>query len=98
MKKPRAELRECLTSFIAKYFVFHPLSKNIKIKICRTIILPVGLYVCETWSLILKEELRLWVCKNRVLRKISGSRKDEVTGDRRRLHIEELHDVHFTKY
>jgi hypothetical protein len=61
---------------------------------CRTIILPVVLYICKTCSLILKEELRLWVCKYRVLRKISGSRKDEVTGDRRRLHIEELLDLY----
>jgi hypothetical protein len=49
-------------------------SKNIRIKICRTILLPVGLYGCETWSLTLREEYRLRVFENRVLRKIFGLR------------------------
>ena len=56
------------------------LSKNIKIKIYRTIILPVVLYGCETWSFTLREERRLRVFENMVLRRIFGSRKDEVTG------------------
>jgi len=60
------------------------LSKNIKIKLYRTIILPVVLYACETWSLILKEEPRLRVLKNRVLRRIFGPKKDEVIGEWRR--------------
>jgi hypothetical protein len=55
-----------------------------KIKVCRTIILPVVLYGCETWSLTLREEHRLRVFKNRVLRKIFGPKKDEVTGEWRR--------------
>jgi hypothetical protein len=54
------------------------LSKNSKIKIYGTIILPVVLYGCETWSLILREERRLRVFQNRVLRRIFGSRRDEV--------------------
>ena len=54
------------------------LSKNLKIKIYRIIILPVVLYGCETWSLILREERRLRVFENRVLRRIFGPRKDEV--------------------
>jgi hypothetical protein len=56
------------------------LSKNLKIRICRTINLPVVLYGCETWSLILKEERRLRVFENRVLRIIFGPRRDELMG------------------
>jgi len=56
------------------------LSKNLKIKIYRTIILPVVLYGCETWSLTLREERRLRVFENRVLRRIFGPKRDEVTG------------------
>ena len=57
------------------------LSKNLKIKIYRTIILPVVLYGCETWSLILREERRLKMFENRVLRTIFGPKRDEVTGE-----------------
>ena len=56
------------------------LSKNLKIKIYRTVILPVVLYGCETWSLTLREERKLRVFENRVLRKIFGPRRDEVPG------------------
>jgi len=56
------------------------LSKNLNIKIYRTIILPVVLYGCETWSLTLREERRLRVFQNRVLRRIFGPKRDEVTG------------------
>jgi hypothetical protein len=62
------------------------LSKNLKIY--RTIILPVVLYGCETWSLTLKEEPRLTVFENRVLRRIFGPSRDDVTGEWRRLHNE----------
>jgi hypothetical protein len=55
------------------------LSKNLKIRIYRTIILPVALYGCETWSLTLKVERRLRVSENRVLRRIFGPKRDEVT-------------------
>jgi len=65
------------------------LSKNLKIKIQRTIILLVALYGCETWSLTLREECRLRV-ENRVLRRIYGPKRDEVTGEWRKLHKEEL--------
>jgi hypothetical protein len=57
------------------------LSKNIKIRIYETMILPVVLYGCETWSLALREEHRLRMFENRVLRRIFGPRTDEVTGD-----------------
>ena len=64
-------------------------SKNIKIKIYRTVILPVVLYGCETWSLTLKEGRRLRVLENRVLRRIFRPKRDEVTGEWRKLHNEE---------
>ena len=70
------------------------LSKNLKIKIYRTIILPVVLYGCETWSLTLREERKLRVFENMVLRKIFGPRRDEVTGEWRRLYNEELNDFY----
>ena len=54
------------------------------------IILPVVLYGCETWSLTLREERRLRVLKNSVLKRIFGTERDEVTGEWRRLHNEEL--------
>ena len=56
------------------------LSKKLKIKVHRNIILPVVLYVCETWSLALREERRLRVFENRVLRRVFGPKRDEVTG------------------
>jgi hypothetical protein len=67
------------------------LSKNLKIRIYKTIILPVVLYGCETWSLTLREEHRLRVFENRVLRRIFKSRRDEVSGGWKGLHNEELH-------
>ena len=66
------------------------LSKNLKIKIYRTIILPVVLYKCETLSLTVREEHRLRVFENRVLRRIFGPRRDGVTGKRRKLHNEKV--------
>jgi hypothetical protein len=70
------------------------LSKNLKIKICRTIILPVVLYGCETWSLILREEREVRVFENRVLRRVFEPKMDEVTGEWRKLHNEELSDLY----
>jgi hypothetical protein len=58
----------------------------------KTIIIPVVLYGCETWSLALREEYRLSVFENRVLRRIFGPKRDEVTGEWRKLHNEELHN------
>jgi hypothetical protein len=54
----------------------------------------VALYECETWSLTLREEHRLRVFKNRVLRRIFGPKRDEVTGEWRKLHSEELRDLY----
>jgi hypothetical protein len=70
------------------------LSKTLKIKIYRTIILPVVLYWCETWWLTLREERRLRVFGNRVLRRVFGPKRDEVTGEGRKLHKEELRDLY----
>jgi hypothetical protein len=70
------------------------LSKNIKIKIYKTIILPAVLYGCDIWSLTLREEHRLRVFENRVLRRIFGPKRDEVTGGWRKLHNEELHGLY----
>ena len=69
------------------------LSKNLKIKIYKTIILPVVLYGCEAWSLTLREECRLRVFENRILRRIFGPKRDE-NGECRRLHNEELHSLY----
>jgi hypothetical protein len=69
-------------------------SKNLKIKIYRTIISFVVLNGCETWSLTLKEERRLRVFENRVLRREFEPKRDEVTGEWRKLHNEELNDLY----
>jgi hypothetical protein len=67
------------------------LSRNVKVKIYKTIILPAVLDGCGTWSLTLREEHILRVFENRVLRRIFGPKRDEVTGKWRKLHNEELH-------
>ena len=70
----------------------HP--KNLKIKIYRTVILPVVLCGCDTWSLTLRDEHRLSVFENRVLRRIFGPKRDAVSGKWRKLHNEELSDLY----
>jgi hypothetical protein len=62
--------------------------------IYRTITLPFVLYGCETWLLTLREELRLRVFENRVLRRIFGPKRGKVTGEWRKLHNEELNDLY----
>jgi len=69
-------------------------SKNLKIKIYRIIILPVVLYGCETWSLTLREERMLRLFENSILRRVFGSKRDEVTREWRKLHNEELRDLY----
>jgi hypothetical protein len=66
--------------------------KNLKIKIHKTVILPVVLYGCKTWSLTLREEHRLRVLENRVMRKIFGPKREE-DGSWRKLHNDELHNL-----
>ena len=70
------------------------LTKNLQIKIYRNIILPVVLYGCETWSLTLREERRLRMFENRVLRRVFRPKRDEVTGEWRKIHNEELNDLY----
>jgi hypothetical protein len=70
------------------------LSRKLKVKIYKTIILPVVSYGCETWSLTLREEHRLRVFENRGLRRIFGPTRDEVTGERRKFHNGELHNLY----
>ena len=82
-----------MLSFGIESFVFHLISENVKIKIYRTLILPVVLYGCETWPLTLREERRLRVSESRVLRRIFGLKRDEVTEDWRKLR-EELNDLY----
>ena len=72
------------------------LSENLNIKIYRITILPAVLYGCETWSLTLREERRLRVYENRVLGRIFGAMRDEVTGEWRKLHNEELNDLYWS--
>jgi hypothetical protein len=71
------KLRECLLLFSTKSLYSRLISKNLKIKIYRTVILPVVLYGCETWSLTLRKEHRLRVFKKRVLRRIFGTKREE---------------------
>jgi hypothetical protein len=68
------------------------LSKNVKIRIYKTIILPVALCGCETWSLTLREDYRLSVFENRIVRRIFGPKRDDVIGFWRKPHNEELHN------
>jgi hypothetical protein len=83
-----------LLSVGAESLVFQFAIKNINTKIYRTVILSVVLYGCETWSLtLLRDERRLRVFENRVVRKIFGTKRAEVTGEWRRLHNEELYDL-----
>ncbi|KAJ4429610.1 hypothetical protein ANN_21796, partial [Periplaneta americana] len=70
------------------------LSKNLKVRIYKTVILPVLLYGCETWTLTLREEHRLRVFENKVLRKIFGAKRNEVTEEWRKLHNTELHTLY----
>jgi hypothetical protein len=72
----------------------HLLSRNLKVKIYKTITLPVVSYGCDTWSLTLREEHRLRVFENRVLRRILGPKRDEVMGEWRKLHNRELHNLY----
>ena len=83
-----------MLSFGAESFVFHFTIQKHKIKVYRTIILPVVLYGFETWSLTLREERRLRVFENRMLRRIFGPKMDEVTREWRRIHEEELYAVY----
>jgi hypothetical protein len=79
---------------VQNLFSSNLLSKNIKNKIHRIIILPVIVYGCETWSLSLTDESMLKVSEHRVLRRIFGLMRDEVTGEWWKLHNDELNDLY----
>jgi hypothetical protein len=70
------------------------LCRYVKVKIYKIIILLVVLYGYETWYITLREEHRLRVFENRVLRRIFGPKRDEVAGEWRKLHSEELHNLY----
>jgi hypothetical protein len=70
------------------------LCKNIKIRLYKTIVLLVVLYGCETWSVTLREEHRLRMLENRMLRRVFELKRDEVTGSWRKLHNEKLHNLY----
>jgi hypothetical protein len=70
------------------------LSKNVKVRIYKTIILPVVLYGCETWSLTIREDHKLRVFENRVLRRMFGPKRNGVTGGWSKLHNGELHNLY----
>ena len=72
--------------FGAESFVYQFAIQKFTIKICRTIILPVVLYGCETWSLKMREKRRLKVFEKRVLMRIFGPKRNEVTGEWRKVH------------
>ena len=80
------EVRECLYYSVQNLLSSGLLTKYIKIKIYRNIILSVLLHGCETWSFVLREERRLMVFEKRILRRIFGPKRDEVTGEWRKLH------------
>jgi hypothetical protein len=94
------EIKSRLNSGNACYRSVHSLlsspllSRNVKVKMYKIITLPVDLYRCETWSFTLKEKHRLRVFENRVLRRIFGPKRDEVTGEWRKLHSGELHNLY----
>jgi hypothetical protein len=88
------EIKRRLSSGNAQNLLFSRLlSKNVNIRMYKTIILPLVLYGCETWSLTSREEHRLKVFENRVLKRIFGPKRDEVTGGRK-LHDKEYHDLY----
>jgi hypothetical protein len=95
------EIKSRLNSWNACYYSVQNLlsscliSKNLKSKIYKTVILLVVLYGCETWSLTLREEHRLRVFENRVSRRIFGPRREE-DGSWRKLHNDELHSLYYS--
>jgi hypothetical protein len=88
------KFEEFLLSLCLQCLVSPFLSKNEKIKILKSIILPAVLCGCETCSLIVREQHRLRAFENRVLRSICGTKREEVAGGWKRLHNEELHNLY----
>jgi hypothetical protein len=96
--KSRLNLRNSCYDAVQNLLSLYLLSKNVKFKMYKIIILPVVLYGCETWSVMLREKHRLKVFESRVLRRTFEPKKDEVTRKWRKLHNKELHNLYSTKY
>jgi hypothetical protein len=94
--KSRLKSRNACCHSVQNLLSSRLLSKNTKIRVYTTIILPVVLYGCETWSLTLNEEQTLRVCKNRVPRSIFRPKRDKAIGEWRRLHNEKLNDLYLS--
>ena len=92
-KLKQIAVRECLLPLGAEPFVFQFAIQKFKDQDIQSYNLPVVLYGCETWSLTLREEHRLRVFENRVLRRIFGPKREGVTGEWRKLYNEELNDL-----
>jgi hypothetical protein len=88
--KSRLNSENACYSLVQSLLSSRLMCRNVKVKLYKTVILPVVLYGCETWSLTLREEPRLRVFENRVLRRIYAPKRDEVTGEWRKLHNGEL--------
>jgi hypothetical protein len=87
-------VRECLLSLVQNFLSCSLLPKNVNIKLSRTVILTAVLHGCETWSLTLWEECSPIPYENKVLRRMLGLKRDEITGEWRRLHMEELYALY----
>ncbi|KAJ4432581.1 hypothetical protein ANN_21204 [Periplaneta americana] len=92
--KRRINMRNACYYSVEKLLSSSLLSKNLKVRIYKTVLLPVVLYGCETWNLTLREKQRLRFFENKVLMKIFGAKRDEVTGEWRKLHNAELHALY----
>jgi hypothetical protein len=92
--KRRLNSGNACSQLVQNLFSSRLLSKNVKVRIYKTIILPVVLYGRETWSLTVREEYEQGVFHNRALRRIFGPKSDRVTGGWRKLHNEELHNLY----
>ncbi|KAJ4444956.1 hypothetical protein ANN_06755 [Periplaneta americana] len=92
--KRRINMRNACYYSVEKLLSSSLLSKNLKVRIYKAVILPVVLFGCKTWTLTSREEQRLRVFENKVLRKIFGAKRDEVKGEWRKLHNAELHALY----
>ncbi|KAJ4449201.1 hypothetical protein ANN_00598, partial [Periplaneta americana] len=92
--KRSINMRNACCYSVEKLFLSNILSKKLKVRIHKTVALSVVMYGCETWTLILREEQRLRVLENKVLRRLFVTKREEVTGERRKLHNAELHALY----
>ncbi|KAJ4452069.1 hypothetical protein ANN_03585 [Periplaneta americana] len=93
MRKSIHPVENLLVTLREGFVITSALKKKLKVRIYKTVILPVVLCGCETWTLTLREEQRLKVFEKKVLRKVLGDKRDEATEEWRKLHNTELHDA-----